>query len=304
MLRRPTAPARFWGPRNNAMSSQPAPCPLTGLAPGGPVAVAHGLALAGADRMVPQSRQLAEEVAVAVVVNGSTLAVLMASPADIADFAHGFLLTEGIVTCLTEIDSYAEVAHPQGLEARFWLCADRAEALARRRRAMAGPVGCGLCGIDSLAEALRPLPRVTVPGPLLAPAEVMAAGHALRAGQRLHDQTRAAHAAGFLKPGAGILALREDIGRHNALDKLIGHLWRSGIAPGQGAVIVTSRLSVELVQKAAVAGIPALIAVSAPTAAALRAATAAGITLIANLRKDGFDLMAHPQRLKGGLDDA
>ncbi len=242
-------------------------------------------------------RTLPEEIPVAMVYDGATQAVLMATPADVADFAIGFSLTEGIVADPSEIEAFEEVVQPQGIEARMWLRVDRRTRLAARRRFMAGPVGCGLCGIDSLEQALRPLPAVAGGGLRLTRADVLGATEALRALQPLHDQTRATHAAGFLRPGAGIVLVREDVGRHNALDKLIGALVRQGIDPAGGALVMTSRLSTELVQKSAMAGCPCLIAVSAPTAQALRLAETAGITLVAFARAGGFDVYSHPERI-------
>ena len=242
-------------------------------------------------------RALPAEVPIAITFNGSTQAVMMATPADIEDFAHGFALTEGAITDLAQIERFETVAHDRGIEARFWLTEDRAGALAERRRSMAGPVGCGLCGIDSLDQAMRDLPRLPEGGLRLTPALVGRATDLLRATQPLHDQTRATHAAGFLLPGTGIAMTREDVGRHNALDKLIGALIRSGTDPASGACVMTSRVSVELVQKAAMAGIPALIAVSAPTALAVQTAEDAGVTLVAFARGGGFEIYAHPQRI-------
>lgn len=239
---------------------------------------------------------LPEEVPVALVFNGRTQAVMMATPADLADFAIGFALTEGIIGDLAQIEDFEIVNHAQGLEARVWLSADRADALVARRRAMAGPVGCGLCGIDSLEQALRPVPRVAAEL-RLDPAEVARATDALRTHQHLHDLTHATHAAGFLCPGGDVILAREDVGRHNALDKLIGALLQQGMAPDRGAAVMTSRLSVELVQKCAMAGIPVLIAVSAPTGAAVQLAQQAGITLAGFARAGGFDLYSHPHRI-------
>ncbi len=241
-------------------------------------------------------RSLPEETPVAIVYNGSTQAVMMATPADLEDFAVGFTLAEGFATA-GEIGPVEVVAHPAGIEARLWLPEDRQAALVARRRAMAGPVGCGLCGIESLEAASRALPQVT--GRLsITSAEAAAATESLRAHQPLHDLTRATHAAGFLVPGRGIVLAREDVGRHTALDKLIGALARAGIDPGTGAVVMTSRVSVELVQKTVMAGCPMLIAVSAPTAHALRLAEAAGLTLAAFARGGGVDLYAHPHRVR------
>lgn len=242
-------------------------------------------------------RALPEEVPVAVVVDGSTLAVMMASPGDIRDFAIGFALGEGIVASADEITGFEVAEHASGIEARLWLRAGRAAELAARRRFMAGPVGCGLCGIDSLDAAMRPLPSVAENPLRLHPAEVALATEALRAAQPLHARTQGTHAAGFLRPGKGLLIAREDVGRHNALDKLIGAMAQAGIDAGTGAFVMTSRLSVELVQKAAMAGAPVLIAVSAPTAHALRLADGAGMTLAAFARDGGFDAYTRPDRI-------
>ncbi|QYK42139.1 MAG: formate dehydrogenase accessory sulfurtransferase FdhD [Paracoccaceae bacterium] len=261
-----------------------------------------GLSVKG-DATLAVRRTLPEEVAVAMVFGGSTLAVMMASPGDIEDFAVGFALSEGIVADRAEIEDLEIAAHPVGLEARMWINADRDAALAARRRFMAGPVGCGLCGIDSLEQAGRALPVVTDRGVRLSRADVLGATDALRAHQPLHDQTRATHAAGFLRPGAGIVLAREDVGRHNALDKLIGAMARQGIDPAAGAFVMTSRLSVELIQKCAMAGCPAILAVSAPTAQAVRLADAAGITLAAFVRGGGFDLYSHPHRVTDEVSD-
>jgi FdhD protein len=248
------------------------------------------------------TRSLPEEVPVALVFNGETQAVMMATPADLHDFAVGFAVGEGIISDPSQIESLEIVAHPKGIEARM-LLEDRAtRALAARRRAMTGPVGCGLCGIDSLDQAERTLPQLR--SDLRLPRDLVAsASDALRTRQPLHDQTHAVHAAGFLSPDLGLIAAREDVGRHNALDKLIGHLLGTGIAPASGAIVMTSRLSVELVQKAAFAGCPVLIAVSAPTALAVRTADSAGITLAAFAKGGGFDLYSHPDRIETGATD-
>jgi FdhD protein len=251
---------------------------------------------AGARRRV--ARALPEETAVAIVCNGGAQAVMMASPTDLHDFAVGFALTEGIVERADQIEDLEVAAQETGIELRLWLGPERAEALARRRRFMAGPVGCGLCGIDSLAEALRPLPAAPAPaGPLMTPAEVEAAAAALAAAQPLRARTGAVHAAGFWRPGEGLVAAREDVGRHNALDKLVGALARGGVDPSGGAVVLTSRVSVEMVQKSAVAGAPVIVAVSAPTAHAVRLAEAAGLTLVGLARGDGFEIFTAPSRI-------
>jgi len=258
-----------------------------------------GLAI-GRDGARRVTRTLPEEVPVAVSFNGTTLAVMMCTPDDIGDFAHGFALTEGVISGLEEIEIFEVVTHPEGIEARFWLTEARAEALETRRRQMIGPVGCGLCGIDSLEQAMRDLPQVPKAPLALTHAEIAAATEALKGHQPLHDQTRAVHAAGFLRPGEGLVLAREDVGRHNALDKLIGALAQAGEDAATGAFVLTSRVSVEMVQKTAMAGCPVIIAASAPTAQALRLAEGAGITLAAFARAGAFELYSHPERIEPG----
>lgn len=245
-------------------------------------------------------RTLPEETPVALVYNGGTQAVMMATPADIVDFAWGFTLTEGIARA-GELPEVEVLEHEQGIEARMWLPPEAEGRLAARRRASVGPVGCGLCGIDSLAEAVRPLPALPPGGVTLSPADVRFALGELREWQPLHDETRAVHAAGFWRPGDGILLAREDVGRHNALDKLIGALLRMGVDPASGAIALTSRMSVEMVQKCVVAGTRIVVAVSAPTAHAVRIADAAGLTVASTSRGEVHVFthegrIAHPPR--------
>ena len=238
------------------------------------------------------SRELPEEVAVALSFNGSTQAVMMASPADLVDFAYGFSLTEGIATP-SEIETVEVVETPLGLDVQIWLATEAEARQTKRRRSMAGPVGCGLCGIDSLEEATRvmqPVPRSSF---RMTPSEIMSAVASLPAAQPLHDITRAVHAAGFYS--GKLLAAREDVGRHNALDKLCGHLART--PHPTGAIVLTSRVSIDMVQKVAALGAPMLIAVSAPTAHAVALADQAGITLIALARPDRFEAYTHTDRI-------
>lgn len=239
-------------------------------------------------------RALPQEVPVAIVFNGTTQAVMMATPDRLDAFGIGFALTEGTVKTVAEIETLEVVEHPQGFEVRMWITDDAAKRMEARRRSMLGPVGCGLCGIDSLEQALRDLPPVRSAITLTA-AEVDQATEALRQHQPLHDQTRAVHAAGFWR--GGIIAACEDVGRHNALDKLIGTLVQQGIDPATGAIVLTSRVSVDMVQKTVIAGSPILIAVSAPTAQAVALAESAHLTLAALARGDGFDVYSHPERI-------
>lgn len=248
------------------------------------------------------ARSLPEEVPVAVTVNGSTQAVMMCSPADLEDFAVGFAFTEGFARP-DQVERLEIFELDAGIEARLWVPDDVADALGDRRRAMMGPVGCGLCGIDSLEQALRALP--TLPeGGTIPYAEAARGPELLRAHQPLHDLTHAVHAAGFLVPGQGIVMAREDVGRHNALDKLIGALLRGGINPASGAIVLTSRVSVEMVQKTVLARCPILIAVSAPTAHAVRIGEVAGLSIAAFARDGRLETFTHSTRIDRSQTDA
>lgn len=245
-------------------------------------------------RIEQGERMLPEEVAVALSYNGTTQAVMMATPDCLEDFAAGFSMTEGIARP-AEIESIEVVETGRGIDLQIWLVPEAEARLAQRRRTMAGPVGCGLCGIDSIEEAMRVLPPVSA-RLTVTPRQICQAVADLPAFQSLHDATRAVHAAAFWRPGEGILAAREDVGRHNALDKLAGAMLRLDIAPA-GAVVLTSRVSIDMVQKCAAIGAPMLIAVSAPTAHAVEMAQAAGITLVALARPDRFEVFTHAARI-------
>ena len=242
------------------------------------------------------ARRVPEETPVALTYNGGTYAVMMATPADLKDFAVGFSLSEGIVRSPHEILSLDMIELDDGIELRMWLEPATAARISERRRQIAGPTGCGLCGIDSIAEAVRPA-AIVAGGLRVSASDITTAMQSLPAFQDLHNETRAVHAAAFWAPSHGIIALREDVGRHNALDKLAGAVAREGIAADRGMVLLTSRVSVELVQKTAAMGATVMVAVSAPTALAVRMAEAAGITLIAVARSDGFEIFTHPERV-------
>lgn len=248
-------------------------------------------------KVAPGERIVAEETPIALVYNASTYAVMMATPTDLEDFATGFSLTEGVITQLSEIAAFEVARVEQGVEARIWLDPARAAGLAERRRHVAGPTGCGLCGAESLEAALRPAPPAPETGQRLGPAQILAAMAALDAAQPLNQATRATHAAGLVAPDGRLVAAREDVGRHNALDKLVGAVARSGRAVPGGAVVLTSRVSVEMVQKSAVLGAEFVIAVSAPTTLAIATAEAAGLTLIGVTRADGFEVFSRPDRV-------
>jgi FdhD protein len=223
-------------------------------------------ALAG--HLVAGERLIPEETAIAFTYNGSSHAVMMATPEDLEDFAVGLSLTEGIVQAADDIADLEVVSGDFGVELRMWILETRMRPYSSRRRHLAGPTGCGLCGIESLSEASRPGRRIGA-GIHVAPEVISTAMATLPPAQMLNRETRAAHAAAFWQPGRGIIAIRENVGRHNALDKLVGALARRQIDGAGGIVLLTSRISVEMVQKTAMLGASILVAVSAPTALAV-----------------------------------
>ena len=248
---------------------------------------------------------VAEEVAVALVYNGISHAVMMATPCDLEDFGRGFSFTERIVEKASEIydidvEDMRDGAGARGIEVRLEIAAQRMAGLQERRRTLAGRTGCGLCGVDSLEAALRPVPTVTVLGSVRRRA-IEQAMAALPGEQRLNRVNGATHAAGWASPDGRLIAVREDVGRHNALDKLAGALMArmsagAALEPG-GFVVVTSRCSYEMVQKAAALGATAIAAVSAPTSLAIETAEQAGIALVAFVREGRLTAYAHADRI-------
>lgn len=248
------------------------------------------------DALSDRSRIIPEETPIAFTYGGSTHAVMMATPADLEDFSIGFALTEGLIDSIDEAGDFEIVASEAGIELRSWLAGGRQEVYAARKRSMAGPTGCGLCGIESLEQASRPLP-VLANALRVSSTALIAAVDRLPGAQTLNRETRAVHAAAFWAPESDALIVREDVGRHNALDKLAGALARQRLPAAQGVVLMTSRISVELVQKAARIGAPIIAAVSAPTALAVRTAEKCGMTLVAVVRGRDFEIFTHPERI-------
>jgi len=239
---------------------------------------------------------LAEETPVALVYNGVSHAVMMASPADLEDFAIGFSISEGIAPTKADLGAVGAVTVENGVEVRIELSSRAFWHLKERRRTLAGRTGCGLCGVDSLDQTVRDLPRID--NDLnVSLAAVHRALDALPEAQVQNRAARSLHGAAFATPEGELKLVREDVGRHNALDKLIGGMVRGGLDPAGGICLITSRCSFEMVQKAISAGFPILVAVSAPTLLARRLAEAHNLTMVALARPDSVVLVSHPGRL-------
>jgi len=243
---------------------------------------------------------LTEEVPVAFEFNGISHAVMLATPADLEDFALGFGLSEGIFESAADLYGCEVHASSQGITVGMEVSARSFAGLKERRRTLAGRTGCGVCGTESLDQVLRPVPAVRAGAPVRA-AAIARAVREMRERQRLCQATGAVHAAAWCDIDGAVQWLREDVGRHNALDKLIGALARTGVPRGEGFIAVTSRASVEMVQKAAVVGAPLLAAVSAPTLLAVETARAAGMSLVGLVRHDDLVIYTHPERIVLGV---
>jgi FdhD protein len=238
---------------------------------------------------------LAEETPIALVYNGVSHAVMMASPADLEDFALGFSVSEGIAD-KEDVGAIEAVAVDGGIEVRIELSSRAFWRLKERRRTLAGRTGCGLCGVDSLEQTVRVMEPVTAD--LRVPLDAIHRALDSLPEAQIHNRaTRSMHAAAFATPQGELKLVREDVGRHNALDKLIGALLQAGIDPAAGVCLITSRCSYEMVQKAVVTGFPILAAVSAPTLMARRLAEVHNLTLIALARHDSAVLVSHPERV-------
>lgn len=272
---------------------------LTGATP---PAVTHRVALAFEGGSASErALQLAEEVPVAMVYNGTSHAVMLASPLDLEDFALGFSLSEGLIDRPQDLlDLEVEPAAAQlpaaGLLIQMRITLRCFMRLKERRRTLAGRTGCGLCGTESLAEAVRPVGR-PVAAVRVDRAAIQRAMAELDAAQQLQQATGATHAAGWFEPDGRLCLAREDIGRHNALDKVLGAAARARLDPAEAFVAVTSRASYEMVHKTAQAGVGLLVAISAPTALAVRTAEAAGLALVGFARAGRCTVYTGVERL-------
>ena len=242
------------------------------------------------------SRTVATEVPVQVLFGGVSFGIMMATPADLEDFAYGFSLTEGVIASPSDIRTVSEEPVNGAIRLAVEVVGARLQAHLARKRAMTGRTSCGLCGVDDLAS----LPRAAGPAgraPMLPLRSIGRALAALDAGQHLNAATRAVHGAAWATLEGDVILVREDVGRHNALDKLIGACLRAGHSPASGFVVVTSRASFEMVEKAATFGCRSLVAISAPTGLAIERARALDVTLVGIARRDAVTLFHGAERI-------
>lgn len=260
------------------------------------LAAAREVSFAGGENLA--ERALAVETPVALEFNGIGYAVMMATPTDLEDFATGLSLSEGLIGAASQIEAIDAHEAEGGVILRVKLPADALGPVVARARRRVSESSCGLCGMDNIAEVLRPPPlvgaRITT-----SRAAIGAALEALADHQPMSRETGAAHAAAFCRQDGEIVAVREDVGRHNALDKLIGALARAGLSAEEGFIVLTSRCSYELVEKAARANCPLLVAISAPTSLAVERARQAGLGLVALARRDTMLILADPNGVIG-----
>ncbi len=244
---------------------------------------------------------VAEEVPVAMVYNGISHAVMLATPQDLADFALGFSLSEGILSSAEELYDIEIMPQAKGIELHMQIATERFQQLKERRRSMSGRTGCGLCGSESLDQAMRipnsiHSPKVVNIADRIQSQSIYLAHQNIYKQQQLQTLTGATHASAWVKPDGSIAMLREDVGRHNALDKLIGaRAHQHDTQPG--FVLTTSRASYEMVQKVACAGISMLVAISAPTGLAIRIARDCGVTLVGFARNNQHVVYSRPDRI-------
>jgi FdhD protein len=238
---------------------------------------------------------VAEEVPVAMIYNGISHAVMLATPQDLEDFSLGFSLAEGILSSPKELYEIEVVKQASGIELRMEIASERFSQLKDRRRSMTGRTGCGLCGAESLEQALRLPEGLNISKEVFAKDAVLKVLKSAVSQQVLQAQTGATHASFWVESSGVIAMVREDVGRHNALDKLLGAKAKKEVEAG--FVLTTSRASYEMVQKVAVAGVSMLVAISAPTGLAIRVAEQCGVTLVGFARSEHFVVYTHPERL-------
>ncbi len=239
---------------------------------------------------------VAEETPVQLAYQGIPYAVMLATPADLEDFATGFTLTEALVNTPEEIRGVRVKAGSESVEVDIDIAAGRFAELLQRRRNLTGRTGCGLCGVETVEQAIRPAARVSE-GPRLSRRQLQSALGELRELQTLNSRTGSVHAAAWVVPEQGVMLVREDVGRHNALDKAIGALIRAQVDLNAGFMLITSRASSEMVQKTIAAGITFLAAISAPTALAIRLAAQSGLTLVGFAREHRHVVYANGHRV-------
>ncbi|MBO6950177.1 MAG: formate dehydrogenase accessory sulfurtransferase FdhD [Rhodospirillales bacterium] len=288
-------------PRTDSERAEDGCVVLNDDAPVLPVSVNTSIQKWASGRCEPIDDHVAEEVPVALVYNGVSHAVMMATPADLEDFALGFSLSEGIVESPGEVYDIRFQDAPKGIAVHLDISPRRFAALKSRRRNLAGRTGCGLCGVDSLDEAVRAI-RPVCQTSCFGVDGIVRALDMLPAMQVMNGKMRSLHAAAWAAADGTIELVREDVGRHNAMDKLIGAMAREGRCTDGGFVIATSRCSYEMAQKATAAGAAMLVTISAPTALALRLAEDAGLIVVALGRGDTLRAYTHHQRLLPGFD--
>jgi FdhD protein len=247
-----------------------------------------------------RSDQIAAEVPVALTYNRMSHVVMMATPLDLEDFAVGFSMTEGLVGCRDDISGIRVIPRPGGIELAMTISEEWFDRLATRRRNLVGRTGCGLCGAENIEQALRQ-PKPVERNFSVSHAALQVAVSDLENHQPLQAETGATHGAAWCGPDGSIHCVREDVGRHNALDKLIGSLVRGAYQPDTGFVLVSSRASYEMVYKAAAAGIELIMAVSAPTTLAVEFARRSGVTLVGFARPGRHNIYTFPERISEGV---
>ncbi|MBC7787344.1 MAG: formate dehydrogenase accessory sulfurtransferase FdhD [Methylophilaceae bacterium] len=241
---------------------------------------------------------IAEEVPVALVYNGISHAVMLATPQDLADFALGFSLSEGIIKVPSEMYDIDIVTEASGISLQINIPTERFSGLKQVRRILAGRTGCGLCGTDSLEHAIKTLEPLNKINFCIQHDALLSAYRSMPSHQALQIVTGATHASAWVSLQGEILLVREDVGRHNALDKLIGSLAKSSIDITSGFILTTSRASYEMVQKTVSAGVQLLAAVSAPTGLAIRMADKSGLALVGFLRDKSYVIYSHVMKIK------